>query len=225
MQGLNGLGRCAHVHADGDCGATALSSLWADRRSRPPRTAPRGGWNRSTAAWSPFRRSDGGDPGQLAIAGRRAGQDASFNLYRDGKKLNAKPLTGGTDFVDRGQAPAATYTVRHGRSAEEGAASAPAGVWADGYLDSDRAARRRHHPDGEAYSYTANDASVGDLDGDGRYELILKWDPTNAKDNAFGGYTGDDLHRRLYAGGQAPVAHRPGPQHPGRRALHPVPGL
>jgi rhamnogalacturonan endolyase len=56
---------------------------------------------------------------------------------------------------------------------------------------SDPAARRRRHPRGEAYSYTANDASVGDLDGDGRYEIVLKWDPTNSKDNAFGGYTGD----------------------------------
>jgi rhamnogalacturonan endolyase len=46
-------------------------------------------------------------------------------------------------------------------------------------------------PDGTAYTYTANDASVGDLDGDGRYEIILKWDPTNSKDNAFGGYAGN----------------------------------
>jgi rhamnogalacturonan endolyase len=47
--------------------------------------------------------------------------------------------------------------------------------------------------DGETYSYTANDASVGDLDGDGRYELIVKWYPSIAKDNAFSGYTGATL--------------------------------
>src|SRR5690606_34600931 len=45
-------------------------------------------------------------------------------------------------------------------------------------------------PDGVSYTYTANDASVGDLDGDGNYEIILKWDPTNSKDNAHSGYTG-----------------------------------
>ena len=28
-----------------------------------------------------------------------------------------------------------------------------------------------------SYTYNANDASVGDLDGDGEYEIILKWIP------------------------------------------------
>ncbi|MCH5209878.1 MAG: Ig-like domain-containing protein [Oscillospiraceae bacterium] len=36
----------------------------------------------------------------------------------------------------------------------------------------------------------ANDASVGDLDGDGDYEIILKWDPTDSKDSAGSDYTG-----------------------------------
>ncbi|MBQ4379971.1 MAG: rhamnogalacturonan lyase, partial [Bacteroidaceae bacterium] len=40
------------------------------------------------------------------------------------------------------------------------------------------------------YTYTPNDCSVGDVDGDGEYELIVKWYPTNAKDNSQGGYTG-----------------------------------
>ena len=46
-------------------------------------------------------------------------------------------------------------------------------------------------PAGEAYSYRPNDCSVGDVDGDGQYELIVKWDPTNSKDNSQGGYTGN----------------------------------
>ncbi|MGH3371539.1 MAG: rhamnogalacturonan lyase, partial [Nocardioidaceae bacterium] len=45
-------------------------------------------------------------------------------------------------------------------------------------------------PDGVAYSYSANDASVGDLDGDGRYEIVLMWTPSNSKDNSQAGYTG-----------------------------------
>lgn len=36
----------------------------------------------------------------------------------------------------------------------------------------------------------ANDASVGDLDGDGDYEIVLKWDPTDSRDSAESGYTG-----------------------------------
>ena len=37
----------------------------------------------------------------------------------------------------------------------------------------------------------ANDASVGDLDGDGDYELVLKWDPTDSKDSAGADFTGN----------------------------------
>lgn len=37
----------------------------------------------------------------------------------------------------------------------------------------------------------ANDASVGDLDGDGDYEIVLKWDPTDSKDSAGADYTGN----------------------------------
>lgn len=33
--------------------------------------------------------------------------------------------------------------------------------------------------------------SVGDLDGDGEYEYIVKWDPSNSKDNSVKGYTGN----------------------------------
>lgn len=45
-------------------------------------------------------------------------------------------------------------------------------------------------PTDEEYTYTANDMSVGDLDGDGEYEYIVKWDPSNSKDNSVKGYTG-----------------------------------
>ncbi len=44
---------------------------------------------------------------------------------------------------------------------------------------------------GDAYSYSPNDCSVGDVDGDGQYELIVKWDPSNSQDNSIAGYTGN----------------------------------
>lgn len=37
--------------------------------------------------------------------------------------------------------------------------------------------------------YTPNDCSVGDVDGDGEYELFVKWDPSTAKDNSQSGKT------------------------------------
>ena len=46
-------------------------------------------------------------------------------------------------------------------------------------------------PAGEQYTYSANDVSVGDVTGDGEFEIILKWDPSNSKDNSHTGYTGN----------------------------------
>ena len=52
-------------------------------------------------------------------------------------------------------------------------------------------AANRSYPNGQPYSYSPNDCSVGDVDGDGEYEIIVKWDPTNSQDNAYYGITGN----------------------------------
>jgi rhamnogalacturonan endolyase len=41
------------------------------------------------------------------------------------------------------------------------------------------------------YTYSVGDGSMGDVDGDGEYEYIVKWDPSNAHDNSHFGYTGN----------------------------------
>lgn len=46
-------------------------------------------------------------------------------------------------------------------------------------------------PDGTVCTYTENDCSVGDADGDGQYEIFVKWDPSNSQDNSKNGYTGN----------------------------------
>ena len=38
--------------------------------------------------------------------------------------------------------------------------------------------------------YTIGDTSCGDLDGDGQYEIVMLWSPSDAKDAATGGRTG-----------------------------------
>ena len=128
--------------------------------------------------------------------------DLAFNLYRitdagTPQRVNAAPLLV-SNFVDANAAAAQSHsyfvrTVSAGKEGEPGATfTVKANSGARGYLsiplDPPPGGTT---PDGRSYTYTANDCSAADLDGDGEYEIILKWDPTNSKDNAFAGFTGN----------------------------------
>nr|WP_220149806.1 rhamnogalacturonan lyase [Sphingomonas aracearum] len=115
-----------------------------------------------------------------------------FDVYRDGRKITPQPIAAATSFVDRDGSATARYTVRAIAGGKAGVPSAPALIAAKGYLSIPLTPPPGGTaPDGVAYTYNANDASAGDLDGDGQMELILKWDPTNSHDNSQAGYTGD----------------------------------
>ncbi|GAA4610159.1 rhamnogalacturonan lyase [Actinoallomurus liliacearum] len=117
----------------------------------------------------------------------------AFNLYRGSTKVNSSPITDSTNYYDGGAASGASYTVRPVvNGAEQAASEASLQFGSGGYLDVPISAPPGGTtPDGVSYTYSANDASVGDLDGDGQYEIVLKWDPSNSKDNSQSGYTGD----------------------------------
>ncbi|AIR96728.1 rhamnogalacturonan lyase [Streptomyces glaucescens] len=120
--------------------------------------------------------------------------DVAFNVYRGTTRLNSAPLTGATDYFDSGAADSAQYTVRAVVNGTEQPASEQALQFRSGYLDVPVSPPSGGTtPDGVAYTYEANDASVGDLDGDGRLDLVLKWQPTNAKDNSQSGHTGNTI--------------------------------
>ncbi|WP_095206155.1 rhamnogalacturonan lyase [Paenibacillus sp. O199] len=120
------------------------------------------------------------------------GSNVSFNVYRDGTKVNASPITNSTNLQDTSGTSSSKYTVRAVVSGTEQAASAAASVWGNNYLSVPLSVPAGGTtPDGVAYTYSANDASAGDVDGDGEYELIVKWDPSNSKDNSQSGYTGE----------------------------------
>ncbi|WP_405989745.1 rhamnogalacturonan lyase [Streptomyces sp. NBC_00986] len=120
--------------------------------------------------------------------------DVSFNVYRAGTKVNPAPITGSTNYFHAGAPAQADYTVRAVVGGVEQADSVHAIQFRTGYQDVPiTPPAGGTTPDGVAYTYEANDASVGDLDGDGRLDFVLKWQPTNAKDNSQSGYTGDTI--------------------------------
>ena len=113
-----------------------------------------------------------------------------FNVYRDGQKLAT--VTDSTNYLDTSGTAASKYQVRAVVEGVELDESATATSWGGNFKDIPlRKPADGVTPAGQAYTYSANDASVADVDGDGQYEFIVKWDPNNSKDVSQVGYTGN----------------------------------
>jgi rhamnogalacturonan endolyase len=113
-------------------------------------------------------------------------------VYRNGTKITSSPITNCTNYFDASGTTSAAYTVRPIINGTELTANSAKATWTNPYLLVNlQKPADGTTPSGEAYSYSPNDLSVGDLDGDGQYEIIVKWDPSNSKDNSQSGYTGN----------------------------------
>jgi rhamnogalacturonan endolyase len=112
---------------------------------------------------------------------RESPERVSYNLYRDGELV--ANVADSTNFKDPGGSASSTYSVSAVIDGLEGERSAPVSPWGANFL------RLPIEPPSPIYS--ANDASLGDVDGDGQYEVFLKWDPADAKDNSQAGVTSD----------------------------------
>lgn len=131
---------------------------------------------------------------QTFLSWRVLGSDpdeVSFNLYRDGVKINEQAIASATNYTDNSVA-VNNYTVKTVVGGTETGEEMSAPVWQNKYMDVqlNRPAEMTM-PDNSTCTYSPNDCSVGDADGDGELELIVKWDPSNSKDNSQSGYTGN----------------------------------
>lgn len=141
------------------------------------------------------------DAGNL-VTWRMLGTDpdsVAFHVYRDGERVTASPITDSTNFLDEAGTAASVYFVTKVLDGVEVTDTDEFAVQAEAYrsVPVDKPADA-YGKDGQPYGYRANDVSVGDVDGDGQYELFVKWDPTNSHDNSSGGYTGNvylDVYR------------------------------
>lgn len=133
----------------------------------------------------------------VLVSWRMLGTDTdsiSFNVYRDGVKVNSAAITDSTNYLDAAGKASNVYSVRPVTAGVEGAAVSAGAAWNSIYKTIPiQQPAGGITPDSVAYTYEANDGSVADLDGDGQYEIILKWQPTNAKDNSLSGYTGNTI--------------------------------
>ncbi|MCM1065279.1 MAG: rhamnogalacturonan lyase [Eubacterium sp.] len=112
-----------------------------------------------------------------------------YAIYKNGQKLAL--VTDSTNYLDREGTLQDTYAVAAARGGKEASPCQAVSVCPNEYLEIPmQIPESGVTPAGEAYTYSANDMSVGDVDGDGEYEFFVKWDPSNAHDVTGKGYTG-----------------------------------
>lgn len=116
----------------------------------------------------------------------------SYNLYRDGTLV--ANVTDSTNYLDAGAAAGASYSVSVVIAGMECPKSSGVTPGAQNYI---------RIPLKSPGAYEANDASPADLDGDGQYELVLKWQPNNAQDNSNAGVTANTLLEGLELDGKS----------------------
>jgi len=116
----------------------------------------------------------------------------SFNLYRDGTKIASLGSTAPSNYQDASGTASSSYTVRAVINGSEQTADAATKVLSQFYKSFPVSAPAANSlPDGSSYTYNIADGSTGDLDGDGKLDLVMLWNPSNMKDNSLKGYTGD----------------------------------
>ncbi|MBN1924307.1 MAG: rhamnogalacturonan lyase [Prolixibacteraceae bacterium] len=126
----------------------------------------------------------------------------AFNVYRcndnDTIKLNTLPIKEVSWFIDSktNRLEDYTYTINPSGSTPEfnaGNSYHLTNIQPAQYLSVPLQLPPPSEANGRKYFYTANDASVGDLDGDGEYEIVLKWSPSATRNPPQPGITGITL--------------------------------
>ena len=111
--------------------------------------------------------------------------DTEFNVYRDGTKVNAEPLTV-SNYKDSGGTATSSYTVKAVVGGVEQEACGAVTPWASSYKEiqlthclqgsAERAIRSRLCP---------NDATCADVDGDGELEILMKFDNVDEVEQSY----------------------------------------
>ena len=142
--------------------------------------------------------SQSGGSGNLVSWRSRAYDDKNckFKLYKgtNATAINTNInsgnfITGKTNFADTGGGTTTYYRLEVYNGEGEIVERDTCKAWSSQvqYIDLEGGAPTDIW--GRGATYSPNDASVCDMDGDGEYEIILKWSPSNEKDAASSGTT------------------------------------
>ena len=114
----------------------------------------------------------------------------SFKVYKNGEQIAT--VDNSTNYIDAVGSMTDLYSVAIDGGEPCEAVSPKANSYFDIPLDKPAAFSYTSGENEYSYNYTVGDVSCGDLDGDGQYELVIKWD-SNPQDNSNGGVTGNVL--------------------------------
>ena len=119
--------------------------------------------------------------------------NTTFDVVRDGEVI-ASNISRCTSYTDLNGTSGNQYAVVVKNQGEEVETTPAVTPWGQIYttLKTDRPANSTTKS-GQPYSYEPGDCAIADVDGDGKYELLLKWRPSNHKDNGTSGFTGNVL--------------------------------
>ncbi len=115
-----------------------------------------------------------------------------YAVYRNGEKIAT--VTDSTNYLDKEGQPEDSYAVAALKDGKELKTCEAVKAWSTGtnYIEIPmQIPAGGVTPAGQEYTYSVNDMSIGDIDGDGEYEFFVKWDPSNSHDVSHKGYTGN----------------------------------
>ncbi len=111
------------------------------------------------------------------------GTGVQFNVLRNGKVINDSPITAKSNYLDPAGQPGNLYSVqiiKDGKVTTSPAVEALSQTYLSIPLQKPEPQMDK---DGNFQTYSINDAGVADVDGDGQYEVVVKWYPSDAFDS------------------------------------------
>ena len=111
---------------------------------------------------------------------------AVYKLYRDNTVIDTSEPNKATCFLDASGNASSLYKVEYYAGGKLISSENCSHISSNNYLQV-----KLDKPKGQTsgVTYSPNDCTVGDVDGDGEYEIFVKWDPSNSKDNSQKGKT------------------------------------